>query len=70
MSSLRRAPITEPRGRARVVVPGLRSAQEGVAVLGPGERRVAQDLPEHRVGYVGVGGGQVAKRGGLVVSDR
>jgi len=44
------------------VVPGLSPAQERLAVPGPGEVRLAQDLPEHRVHRVGVGGGEAQQR--------
>src|SRR5229473_7517590 len=47
-----------------LVVPGLSPAHQGLAVLGPGEVRLAQDLPEHRIDRVRVGGGQAAERQG------
>ena len=45
-----------------LVVPGLSPAQQRLAVLGPGETRLAQDLPEHRAGRLRVGAGQAAQR--------
>src|SRR6266849_1373562 len=41
---------------------GFSLTQQGLAVLGPGETRLAQDLLEHCVGRLRVGGGQAAKR--------
>jgi hypothetical protein len=37
-----------------LVVPGLSPAHQSLAVLGPGEVRLAQDLPEHRIDRVGL----------------
>ena len=39
---------------------GFSVTQQGLAVLGPGEMRLGQDLAEHRVGRLRVGGGQAA----------
>jgi hypothetical protein len=45
-----------------LAVPGLTPTQQSLAVLVPGEMRLAQDLPEHCIERLRVGGGQVAQR--------
>ena len=51
------------------VVPRLPAAHQRVAVLGPGEVPLAQDLPEHRVHRVRVSGGEALQRQRAMVSD-
>jgi hypothetical protein len=42
-----------------LVIPGLSPSKQGFAVIGPGEMRLAQDLPEHCADRLRVGGSQL-----------